>query len=174
MWIGCHADSHEYARWFGDDIAVRHDSYFVDWSGAPYRRFLLKNLGRGFPTLPKRAQLAAQLLMDARGNIGGLVHSHCMSASLLAEEIGLGVDVCEALPYAYERWDGSGLPAGASGDQIPVAMRVAQLADIAEVTIAPAARKLRWPKSTIEGARSSIRHRRCVRHGRRRRASRQG
>ena len=27
MWIGCHADSHEYARWFGDDIAVRHDSY---------------------------------------------------------------------------------------------------------------------------------------------------
>src|SRR5205807_2641820 len=20
MWIGCHADSHEYARWFGDDI----------------------------------------------------------------------------------------------------------------------------------------------------------
>src|SRR5215468_5057449 len=24
MWIGCHADSHEYARWFGDDIAVRH------------------------------------------------------------------------------------------------------------------------------------------------------
>ena len=33
MWIGCHADSHEYARWFGDDIAVRHDSYFVDWSG---------------------------------------------------------------------------------------------------------------------------------------------
>ena len=56
-----------------------------------------------------------------------------MSASLLAEEIGLGLDVCEALPYAYERWDGSGLPAGASGDQIPVAMRVAQLADIAEV-----------------------------------------
>ena len=29
MWIGCHADSHEYARWFGDDIAVRHDTYFV-------------------------------------------------------------------------------------------------------------------------------------------------
>ena len=132
MWIGCHADSHEYARWFGDDIAVRHDSHFIDWSGAAYRRFLLKNLGRG-STLPKRAQLAAQLLLDARGNIGGLVHSHCLSASLLAEEIGLGADVCEALPYAYERWDGSGLPAGAAGSQIPVAMRVAQLADIAEV-----------------------------------------
>src|SRR5918998_2995998 len=47
MWIGCHADSHEYARWFGDDIAVRRDSYLVDWSGLPYHRFLLTSIGRG-------------------------------------------------------------------------------------------------------------------------------
>lgn len=47
MWIGCHADSHEYVQWFGDDIAVRHDSHYIDWSGAPYRRFLMSNLGRG-------------------------------------------------------------------------------------------------------------------------------
>ena len=33
MWIGCHADSHEYARWFGDDISVRRSAYLVDWSG---------------------------------------------------------------------------------------------------------------------------------------------
>jgi HD-GYP domain-containing protein (c-di-GMP phosphodiesterase class II) len=132
MWIGCHADSHEYARWFGDDISMRHDSHFIDWSGPTYRRFLISNLGRG-STLPKRAQLAAKLFIDARGNLGTLVRSHCLSAALLAEEIGLGADVCEALPYAYERWDGSGLPTGAAGSQIPVAMRVAQVADIAEV-----------------------------------------
>lgn len=132
MWIGCHADSHEYTRWFGDDIAMRHDSHFIDWSGAPYRRFLMGNLGRG-SALPKRAQLAAKVFFDARGNLGALVQSHCLSAALLAEEIGLGADVCEALPYAYERWDGSGLPGGAAGSEIPVAMRVAQLADIAEV-----------------------------------------
>jgi len=132
MWIGCHADSHEYTRWFGDDIAARYDSHFVDWSGAPYRRFLMRNLGRGSP-LPKRAQLAAKLLLDARGNIGGLVQSHCLSASLLAEEIGLGAEVSHALPYTYERWDGSGLPAGAAGTRIPIVMRVAQIADIAEV-----------------------------------------
>ncbi|MCW2560540.1 MAG: LuxR family transcriptional regulator [Mycobacterium sp.] len=132
MWIGCHADSHEYARWFGDDIAMRHESHFIDWSGAPYRRFLVGNLGRG-STLPARAKLAARLFLDARGNLGALVQSHCLSAALLAEEIGLGADVCEALPYAYERWDGSGLPTAAAGSRIPVAMRVAQVADIAEV-----------------------------------------
>ena len=132
MWIGCHADSHEYARWFGDDIAMRQASHFIDWSGAPYRRFLMGNLGRG-STLPKRAQLAAKVFLDGRGSLGALVQSHCLSAALLADEIGLGADVCEALPFAYERWDGSGLPTGAAGCQIPVAMRVAQLSDIAEV-----------------------------------------
>lgn len=49
MWMGCHADSHEYARWFGDDISVRHDSYLVDWAGMPYYRFLLANVARGEP-----------------------------------------------------------------------------------------------------------------------------
>ena len=43
MWIGCHADSQEYARWFGDDIAVRSAAYLVDWSGLPYLRFLVGN-----------------------------------------------------------------------------------------------------------------------------------
>ena len=126
MWIGCHADSHEYARWFGDDIAMRQASHLIDWSGAPYRRFLMGNLGRG-STLPKRAQLAAKVFLDGRGSLGALVQSHCLSAALLADEIGLGADVCEALPFAYERWDGSGLPTGAAGCRIPVAMRVAQL-----------------------------------------------
>src|SRR3546814_10284063 len=46
MWIGCHADSHEYARWFGDDIAVRHDTYRVEATGLPFLRFLLHNIDR--------------------------------------------------------------------------------------------------------------------------------
>jgi hypothetical protein len=29
-WIGCHADSHEVAGWFGDDVALRADQYRVD------------------------------------------------------------------------------------------------------------------------------------------------
>src|SRR3954469_10468473 len=49
MWIACHADSHEFANWFGDDISVRRDSYHVDWAGLPYYRFLAANIGRGEP-----------------------------------------------------------------------------------------------------------------------------
>ncbi|WP_236981400.1 MULTISPECIES: HD domain-containing phosphohydrolase [Mycobacterium] len=132
MWIGCHADSHEYARWFGDDIAVRHDSYLVDWSGLPYWRFLLGNVGRGQPLL-QRLTVMATLFADARGRLSELIHSHCMSAALLADRIGLGPNVQAALGFAFERYDGGGLPTGARGEQIPIQVRVAQIAEMAEV-----------------------------------------
>nr|WP_094289788.1 HD domain-containing phosphohydrolase [Mycobacterium lehmannii] len=132
MWIGCHADSHEYARWFGDDIAVRRSSYLVDWSGLPYQRFLLTNVGRG-ESLLTRLRTAATLYANARGHISQLIHSHCTSAGLLAERIGLDADVQHALRYTFERYDGGGLPTGASGDAIPIEMRVAQVADMVEV-----------------------------------------
>ncbi len=132
MWIGCHADSQEYARWFGDDISVRRDAYLVDWAGLPYLRFLLGNVARGEP-LGQRMRVMATLMRDARGQLGTLIHSHCTSAAALARHIGLGPEVAGTLAHTFERYDGGGLPAGASGEDIPIEMRVAQLADVAEV-----------------------------------------
>jgi HD-GYP domain-containing protein (c-di-GMP phosphodiesterase class II) len=132
MWIGCHADSQEYARWFGDDISVRHDAYLVDWSGLPYLRFLLGNVARGEP-LGQRVRVLATLVRDARGQLADLIHSHCTSAAALARHVGLGSDVERTLGFTFERYDGGGLPVGAAGDAIPIEMRVAQLADVAEV-----------------------------------------
>ncbi len=132
MWVGCHADSHEYSRWFGDDIAVRHDSYNVDWSGVPYAIFLLQNLGRG-RTLPKRLKVAGALLRDPRGNLSTLVRAHCSSAALLAGRIGLDDDVRRALAFGFERWDGKGLPEGIAGTGLPLAIRIAHAADLADV-----------------------------------------
>lgn len=132
MWIGCHADSHEYARWFGDDIAVRQDSYLVDWSGLPYLRFLLRNVARGEPVI-HRLNVMASLFVNARGQLSRLIHSHCSSAGLLAERFGLDPGVTTAVAFTFERYDGGGLPHGVHGDAIPIAMRVAQVADMVEV-----------------------------------------
>ncbi|MHA3020539.1 HD domain-containing phosphohydrolase [Mycobacterium sp. BMJ-28] len=132
MWIGCHADSHEYARWFGDDIAVRHDTYLVDNAGLPLMRFLIANIARGEP-LVRRLNVMATLFVNARGQLSQMIHSHCTSAALLADRLGLGPDVQAALAFAFERYDGAGMPAGAHGDAIPIQMRVAQLADLVEV-----------------------------------------
>lgn len=131
MWIGCHADSVEYARWFGDDIRARRESYAVDWAGLPYAGYLARNVGHGEP-LPARLRTAGDLLTGPRRHFARLTGSHCTSAGLLARRLGLGADVEAALACAYERWDGRGLPHGVSGPDLPVAMRIAQLCDVAE------------------------------------------
>jgi HD-GYP domain-containing protein (c-di-GMP phosphodiesterase class II) len=132
MWIGCHAESHEYVRWFGDDIAVKQQAYLVDWAGVPYMRFLMGNVAHGSP-LPQRLKVMAQLMRNPKRNLGELVHSHCASAALLAGEMGLPAGVQTALAATFERYDGQGGPAGLAGDALPVEMRVAQVADLVEV-----------------------------------------
>jgi len=132
MWIGCTADSQEYARWFGDDIAVRGASYLVDWSGPPFLRFLVEHIAEGRP-LRQRVATLAELMRDSRGSLGALLHSHCLSAALLAQRLGLPELVQEAVSASFERYDGRGLPRGLVGDAIPIEMRIAQLADTAEV-----------------------------------------
>lgn len=132
MWIGCNADSQEYARWFGDDIAARRESFLVDWAGLPYLRFLVANVARGEP-VAQRLRVMGSLLRDARGQMATMIRSHCTSAAALARHVGLDEDVARALEFAYERHDGAGLPTGCPGAQIPVETRIVQLADIVEV-----------------------------------------
>src|SRR3981081_3561425 len=45
-WVGCVSDSHELAKWFGDDRSFRADSYEVDKVGLPMMRFGLGPVGR--------------------------------------------------------------------------------------------------------------------------------
>lgn len=132
LWIGCHADSHEFSRWFGDDLAMRRDSYQVDWSGLPYMRYLLQRTGSAQP-IGTRALLLFTLLMAPRAQMAALIHSHCLSAGLMAQRIGLDRTVADAVACAFERWDGSGLPSGLRGDQIPLPTRIVQLAETCEV-----------------------------------------
>ncbi|WP_308210324.1 HD domain-containing phosphohydrolase [Amycolatopsis iheyensis] len=131
-WIGCHADSHELAAWFGDDIAFRSATYRVDWAGLPFLRLLATHAGRDRAPV-SRAVLAAAFLARTRGHLAELIHSHCSSAARLADRLGLAPAVGAALAGTFERWDGSGLPAGARGDRLPIEVRVVHLAEIAEV-----------------------------------------
>lgn len=134
LWIGCHADSHEFSRWFGDDIAFRRNSYEVDWSGLPYLGLLLRSVGSGQP-LGRRARTLLTLAMAPRTRLAALIHSHCLSAGLLAESVGLDRDVCTGIGFSFERWDGGGLPTGCRGEAIPLATRVVQLAEVTEVHV---------------------------------------
>lgn len=131
-WIGCHADSQEFAELLGDDIAFRAASYDVDWRGPAYAALLARFVGSGRP-LPAHVARLGSFAMHAQAQLTALIDSHCRSASVLADRLGLPAGVTAGLAFTFERFDGSGLPAGASGEAIPLGMRIAHIADVAEV-----------------------------------------
>lgn len=131
-WIGCHADSHELSALFGDDIAFRADTYGVDMTGLPFLRLMIGHVGRGLPGWERGIRSAA-FLLTARNQVAQLINSHCTSAGVLSERMGLGSQVGEALAYVFERWDGRGMPKGARGESIPIEIHIVHLADVVEV-----------------------------------------
>jgi HD-GYP domain-containing protein (c-di-GMP phosphodiesterase class II) len=129
-WVGCHADSHEQAAWFGDDIVLRADAHETDMAGWPAAKFVIGHVGRGRPPL-RRALLAGALLASNRDVIASFDMSHCLVAGQLAMRLGLGDGVRDALQDVFERWDGNGVRK-LKGGQIALPARIVELADICE------------------------------------------
>lgn len=133
-WIGCHADSPELAGVFGDDIGFRADTYAVDQRGLGQLRFMLSHVAAGRPW-SERAVRSLAFLATGRATMNRIIRSHCISAGELADHVGVDDAVAGLLGFAFERWDGAGLPNGASGEAIPLEMRIVHLCDTTEVFV---------------------------------------
>jgi HD-GYP domain-containing protein (c-di-GMP phosphodiesterase class II) len=131
-WIGCHADSHELSGLFGDDIAYRADTYAVDMAGLSFLRLMVNHVGRELPGWERGIRSVA-FVLTARNQVARLIHSHCSSAGVLSDRMGLDRQVGKALAYIFERWDGRGMPNGAHGEDIPIEIHIVHLADVVEV-----------------------------------------
>lgn len=57
-----------------------------------------------------------------------VVAATCEVARMLSRDLGLGRDVSGLFVYEGERWDGKGMPDGVAGEDVPMAVRVAQVA----------------------------------------------
>jgi HD-GYP domain-containing protein (c-di-GMP phosphodiesterase class II) len=130
--VGCHTDAHEQAKWFGDDIAVKSTKYDPEQFSRADMVTMLRMLGAGGTPL-HRIRVGLDFAVSGRKDLDGMVESHAELARSLGEELGLGDDVLVALSGSYERWDGKGVPDGLAGDRIPVAARIAHLAEFLEV-----------------------------------------
>jgi HD-GYP domain-containing protein (c-di-GMP phosphodiesterase class II) len=130
---GCTAGSEIDARFLGDELAVR-PQLMAALYGARFE--LVAAAARAaHPGRPPAARAAAM----ARSAVGGLAEfrrwaaSHCEVAELLGARMGLTEQVQGALGHLYERWDGKGLPGDLRGEQIPLPVRVMQVAQDADV-----------------------------------------
>jgi HD-GYP domain-containing protein (c-di-GMP phosphodiesterase class II) len=131
-WVGCVADSHELAKWFGDDRKLRVDSYRVDKAGLPMMRFMLAHVAPDAPALRRISVIGRFMVAGARETMAGF-NAHCQTTSDITDRLGLPDPVRRGLPQVFERWDGKGAPEGLKGEQILRTVRVVQIADDVEM-----------------------------------------
>jgi HD-GYP domain-containing protein (c-di-GMP phosphodiesterase class II) len=130
--VGCHSDAHEQAKWFGDDIALKSIKYDHEPRSLRMAATGMRFLGYGHPPL-HRFRLGLEFMISGHREVDDMVAHHAAIARTLAEQLELPDEVLEAIGAAYERWDGRGWPGELEGEEVPVASRVAQVAEFVEV-----------------------------------------
>ena len=130
--VGCHSDAHEQAKWFGDDIALKSGKYDHEMRSVRGMAAGMKLLGSNHPPL-HRFRVGLEFALSGHREVDDMISHHAQIARSLGEQLDLPVDVLDALGSAYEMWDGRGWPGKLSGEEVPVASRVAMLAEYVEV-----------------------------------------
>ena len=130
--VGCHTDAHEQAKWFGDDIAFKSTKYEVEPRGLRGAIGAVRQLGAGNPVL-RRFRIGLEFAVAGRRDVEHMVQHHGELARSLAERLGLPYPVQDSLLCAYEQWDGRGWPGERAGERVPIAARLAQIAEYVEV-----------------------------------------
>ncbi len=132
-YAGCTAEGQIDARFFGDEMAAR--PRMMAAMLGPRLGLVGTAVQVMYPGLP----LPKRVAMLARSAVGGLdefrrwAASHCEIAQLLCDRMGLSPAIRHGLGHLYERYDGKGMPGTLRGDEIPLAVRVMQVAQDAEI-----------------------------------------
>ena len=130
--VGCHADAHEQAKWFGDDIALKSGKYNHEFGSVRGVLATMRLVGAGNPPW-HRFRVGLEFVLSGHRELDGMISQHARLAQALADQLGLPAEVREAVGAAYEQWDGRGWPGALKAGQVPVAARIAQLAEFTEV-----------------------------------------
>jgi HD-GYP domain-containing protein (c-di-GMP phosphodiesterase class II) len=130
--VGCHTDAHEQAKWFGDDIALKSSKYDGPVTGVRAAVSGVRRLGSGSPLL-HRFRLGLEFAVSGHRDLDSMITEHARRARALGEQLGLDGEVLDALGASYEQWDGRGWPGELRADEVPMAARLAQLAEFVEV-----------------------------------------
>src|SRR3989441_8853784 len=92
----------------------------------------MSSLGWGPPPL-HRFRLGLEFALSGHREVDGMVAHHAAIARTMAEQLALPAEVVDALGSAYERWDGRGWPGELKGPEVPLASRLAHVAEFIEV-----------------------------------------
>ena len=124
---GCMTDAHIPSQIFGGNLSEHHTPVLF---GSPREGFggVLRALPDAAAAPPARALQVASRLPRAMRAFKPQMTAMCEVAELLARRIGMPEAFVGTLAYLTDRWDGKGPLARAERDQIPLALRIAQVA----------------------------------------------
>jgi HD-GYP domain-containing protein (c-di-GMP phosphodiesterase class II) len=129
--VGCNVEAPAMAAFVGDEIAMRATLATEDWGhptkmmGALVRHF--RQVNEDITSL-QLARIMAQGMWGMMRVVKDGSRAVCEVAQRLAERLGFGEDIRQALFQNSERWDGRGLPNGIKGEDIRLSVRVVALA----------------------------------------------
>jgi HD-GYP domain-containing protein (c-di-GMP phosphodiesterase class II) len=130
---GCTGVSYELSAVFGDDIALRSGMFDVGASNVAQLRYMLGRAGSDRGPLG-RTKARADLLRSGIRKLEQTLLAHCAVSARLAERLGLGPSVVTSLRQTFARHNGKGLPRGLGGDDILLPIRIANIANLVEVS----------------------------------------
>ncbi len=129
FYVGCTADADVAAELFGgDDALTTHGTPNRFGSRAQAAAGILRAIAPpGSPPTVRARQLARGLPRAAK-TFKQHITAFCEVAWMLTDRLGVDPTVGPMFTFVAERWDGKGQPGGAKGDQIPLPMRIVQVA----------------------------------------------
>ncbi len=111
--VGCHADAHEQAKWFGDDIDLKSHKYEHEPRSIAGAAAAMRFLGRGNPPL-HRFRVGVEFALSGFRELDGMIAEHAALARSLAAELGLPGPVQEAVRSVVRAVGRTGLARRAS------------------------------------------------------------
>jgi HD-GYP domain-containing protein (c-di-GMP phosphodiesterase class II)/DNA-binding CsgD family transcriptional regulator len=147
-YVGCTGHAHEVATVFGDEIAIRAQTLVHDAANPAEVMHDVVAFATAGRSKEEADQIVQMIQQTAHEWAVHNFKSGCEVADMLALRLGFDPAVRDALRYTFERWNGKGFPAHASGKAIPLPMRVVHLSQDME-----AIGRLFSPAKAIEAAR---------------------
>ncbi len=131
---GCSANAADVADHFGsDDRVLKRDMSTMNWSSTPQCAvYAWRNAARG-RSLLSRLRHFTRIASRGHGLVRELLRVRCSRGADIAMRLGFPETTSEAVRCLDEHWDGRGGPVGMAGDEIPLAARIANLAQTLEV-----------------------------------------
>ncbi|MBC8038421.1 MAG: HD domain-containing protein [Rhizobiales bacterium] len=130
---GCSSNAARVCRlYLADDLTLKHDFKRIDGSLPQALRFVLTHTGLK-SGLAERFRAIINIVQKGGKLATELIETRCQRGAEIARKMRFSEAVAQGIKNLDEHWDGSGMPEGLTGSDIPLYSRIALIAQIADV-----------------------------------------